>query len=355
MQMNDDKGRDLRSGQEADDGYWDALFGMEDIFDGDQNSPIPSDDFDITPPLNGGEGRTLKSPENGNAGQKLPPALPEQPLRATDPWELANRLMEEDHKFELTVVGHNKGGLLVSWNGIQGFVPASQLVNFPQFHVPRERMQKLSEWKDSVLSLKLIEVNKLNSRLIFSERATLVAAGQRNDLLNGVRPGDRRKGTLTNLADFGAFVDLGGVEGLVHISEISWSRVNHPSAVLRPGQEVDVLVLDIDQKAGRVALSMKQLRPDPWLTAAENYKPGQIVQGMVSSIMTYGAFVTLEEELEGLVHISELAEGVFMHPRDVVQIGEQVKARILVVDPAHKRIALSLRGTGAGSTARRQA
>lgn len=352
MQMNEEPGRDIRKGQPADDGYWDALFGLEENFSGDQITPGPSDEIDLPIFSKGSEGRGITSPENGTTPPETPAAPAEQPPRATDPWDLAHQLMEVDHKFELAVIGHNKGGLLVSWNGIQGFVPASQLVDFPQFHVPRERMQKLAEWQGSVLSLKLIEVSKLNSRLIFSERATLVAAGQREDLLNGVRPGDRRKGILTNLADFGAFVDLGGVEGLVHISEISWSRVNHPSAVLKPGQMVDVLVLDMDQRAGRVALSMKRLRPDPWLTAAEKYKPGQIVSGVVSTITTYGAFVTLEPELEGLVHISELAEGVFMHPRDVVQTGEPVMARVLIVEPSQKRIALSLRGTSAGPAAR---
>jgi small subunit ribosomal protein S1 len=268
-------------------------------------------------------------------------------LSATDPWEMAQAYMDADRVLQLSVIGHNKGGLLVSWNGIQGFVPASQLIEFPQFHVTRERLQTLAEWQDRVLNLKIIEVNKFNSRLILSERATLVAAEQREVLLNGVRAGERRQGIVTNLTDFGAFIDLGGVEGLVHISEISWSRVVHPSVVLQPGQTVRVVVLSVDQEAARVALSMKRLRPDPWLTAEERYKPGQRVSGIVGNITTYGAFIILEEELEGLIHISELAEGVFMHPRDVVRSGEEVVARVLSVDGRHKRIALSLRGVGA--------
>lgn len=349
MKMNEDKGREVRSQQPADDGYWDALFGLEGVL-GSQELAEPDDDIDLSISLHGVEANNFSSSNNGNTLLERPALQQPETPQAIDTWEFARRCMEEDRLFELTVIGHNKGGLLVSWNGIQGFVPASQLVDFPQFHVPRERFQKLSEWQDRVLPLKLIEVNKLNSRLIFSERATLVAAGQREDLLNGVRPGDRRKGMLTNLAEFGAFVDLGGVEGLVHKSEISWSRVDHPSALLKPGQEVEVLVLSIDQKAGRVALSMKRLRPDPWSTAEARYKPGQVVQGVIGNITTYGAFVILEEELEGLVHISELAEGIFMHPRDVVRAGEQVMARVLIVDAQHKRIALSLRGTSAGVT-----
>lgn len=262
----------------------------------------------------------------------------------TDPWQLAREYLDDDRTLELKVIGHNKGGLLVAWNGIQGFVPASQLIDFPQFHVTRERLNSLAEWQGRVLQLKIIEVNQSNSRLIFSERATLVAAEQRETLLGDVRVGQQREGRITNLTDFGAFVDLGGVEGLVHISEISWSRVVHPSAVLRPGQNVRVTVLSVDSTAARVALSIKRLRPDPWLTAEERYRPGQYVSGVIGNITTYGAFVVLEEELEGLVHISELAEGMFMHPRDVVRSGEEVVARVLSVDGRKKRIALSLRG-----------
>ncbi len=254
--------------------------------------------------------------------------------------------MDADRLLRLRVVGHNKGGLLVYWNGIQGFVPASQLIDFPQFHVPRERLQALAGWQDRELNLKIIEVNRGNSRLILSERATLVAAEQREVLLLGVRAGEKRQGTVTNLTDFGAFVDLGGLEGLIHISEISWSRVIHPSAVLRPGQQVQVLVLSVDKNAERVALSMKQLHTDPWQDVESRYHPGQLVRGVIGNVTTYGAFVILEEELEGLIHISELAEGMFMHPRDVVRSGEEVTARVLSVDGRHKRLALSLRAVG---------
>jgi len=150
------------------------------------------------------------------------------------------------------------------------------------------------------------------------------------------------------LTEFGAFIDLGGLEGLIHISEISWSRVVHPSNVLRPGQQVSVLVLSVDQGTERVALSMKRLRPDPWLDVEKRYRPGQLVDGVIGNVTTYGAFVILEEELEGLVHISELAEGTFMHPNDVVRSGQAVTARVLNVDGRHKRLALSLRAANKG-------
>lgn len=342
MTMSEDKGRGFPTEQSRDDGYWNALFQMEDVFAREETPAL----LDIPISFETAEASPSASSDNGQYGAPQSAPTPIETPPVVDPWEFAQQCLTEDQIIELEVIGHNKGGLLVQWNDIQGFVPASQLIDFPQFHIARERYQMLGEWHGRVLRLKIIEVTPSNSRLIFSERATLVAADERADLLNGVRPGDRRTGSVTNLTDFGAFIDLGGVEGLVHISEISWSRVVHPSALLRQGQAVEVLVLSVDQAAARLALSIKRLRPDPWATAETRYKPGQLVPGTVGNITTYGAFIILAEELEGLVHISELAEGIFMHPRDVVHTGERVTARVLTVDPHNKRIALSLRGVG---------
>ena len=325
----------MRRGMQRSDDYWAALFQMEESFVADL--PPEAVESGESIPLDG-YSRPVDNAE--------PTALPSTAVVAAvsdDPWRLAQETLEADRTLHLKVVGHNKGGLLVAWNSIQGFVPASQLIDFPQFHVPRERARALAEWQDRELALKIIEVSKANSRLILSERATLVAAEQREVLLLGVKPGEKRQGIVTNLTEFGAFVDLGGLEGLIHISEISWSRVVHPSHVLRPGQQVTVLVLSVDQTAERVALSMKRLRPDPWLNVESRYRPGQLVRGTVGNVTTFGAFVILEEELEGLIHISELAEGTFMHPQDVVRQGEEVTARVLNVDGRQKRLALSLR------------
>lgn len=335
--MSQEHGRESQSGPQVDDGYWNALFRMEESFIADRDAAeLASAPIDVEP---------LTEPQEQSTGEhKATPAPP-----AGDPWAAAQEAMEADRTIRLTVVGHNKGGLLVYWNGIQGFVPASQLIDFPQFHVPRERLQALATWQDRELNLKIIEVNRGNSRLIFSERATLVAAEQREVLLLGVRPGEKRQGTITNLTDFGAFVDLGGLEGLIHISEISWSRVTHPSTVLQPGQTVQVLVLSVDKGSERVALSMKRLHPDPWEDVESRYQPGQLVSGVVGNVTTYGAFVILEQELEGLIHISELAEGRFLHPRDVVRSGETVTVRVLSVDGRHKRLALSLRAVDSNS------
>jgi small subunit ribosomal protein S1 len=278
-----------------------------------------------------------------NELRELGPAL--TPAQApADPWEEAQRLLESDEAVELRVMAYNKGGLLVVWKGLQGFVPASQLVDFPQVTLLRDRMQALSTWTGRSVRLKAIEVNPSSSRLIFSERATLVRADDRDDLLRSLVPGDRVSGTVTNLTDFGAFVDLGGVEGLLHISEISWRRLSRPGDAVEPGQMLSLLVLDVDPVSGRVALSSKRLRPDPWIGADKRYKPNQLVRGIVNKIAQFGAFVAIEDELDGLVHITEMAEGSFLHPRDVVRTGDTLTAKVLHVDPSRMRIALTLRG-----------
>jgi small subunit ribosomal protein S1 len=275
----------------------------------------------------------------------LGPALPTAERAAeVNPWDQAQALLESDEPVELRVTNYNKGGLLVIWKGLQGFVPASQLVDFPQFHIARDRMQALSAWTGRMLNLKAIEVDPTSSRLIFSERATLVRADDRESLLKSINAGDNVSGTVTNLTEFGAFVDLGGVEGLLHISEISWRRLSRPSDALQPGQELVLLVLNVDPATGKVALSSKQLRPDPWIDADKRYKPNQLVRGIVNNVVAFGAFVALEDELDGLVHITEMAEGNFLHPHDVVRKGEMITARVLNVDPRAMRIALTLRG-----------
>lgn len=308
-----------------DDAFWSALFAQEEA------NPTPETVFD--PGISSLMGQPV---ENGRYHADQEPA-------ANNPWESAQQAYADEQKLRLTVTGYNKGGLLVQWHGLPGFVPASQLVHFPQFHVAAQRMQVLKESVGKILTLKIIEVNPQSNRLIMSERAAQVEAEQRHNILANVQPGDKLTGHITNLTNFGAFVDLGGVEGLIHISELSWSRVPHPSKIVRPNELVNVLVLGVDQANKRVALSMKRLHTDPWQTAEARYQPGQIVEGQISQVVNYGAFVLLEPELEGLVHISELAEGAFLHPRNVVNVGDKVQARVLQVDSKAKRLALSLR------------
>ena len=189
-------------------------------------------------------------------------------------WRLAQEAYRSDRVLELRVTGFNKGGLLVYWQDLQGFVPASQLVNFPLLHIVQERMHALAGLQGKTLRLKIIELNPEKNRLVLSERAAQVDIEQRVDLLFRLRPGDIVAGRVTNLSDFGAFVDLGGLEGLIHISELSWSRVVHPSRVVQPGQHVKVKVLRVDRERERIALSYKQMRPNPWHSAESRYPPG---------------------------------------------------------------------------------
>lgn len=256
-------------------------------------------------------------------------------------WQEARQAMAEDELFELTATGFNRGGLLVSWRGLGGFVPASQLSNLPKFHVASERMHELRRRVGERLRVKIIEVDPANNRLIFSERATTSDAPTRERLWHALRVGARRHGVVTNMADFGAFVDLGGVEGLIHISELSWSRINHPTDVVRPGQIIEVKIIAVDRDNERIALSLKQMRDDPWKEIGRRYHAGQVVEGVVSNIMPYGAFVTLEDQLEGLIHISEMGTGV-TQPHLVLQKGQHVVVRVLTVDEQQRRLALSL-------------
>ncbi|MDW8326261.1 MAG: S1 RNA-binding domain-containing protein [Anaerolineales bacterium] len=258
-------------------------------------------------------------------------------------WEQARALYESDEIIELKVVGYNHGGLLVVWNSLRGFIPASHLVNFPNEADEARRRSMLASRVGERLPLKVIELDPAKGRIVFSERAARSGPGSRRQLLRRIQPGDILTGTVTNICAFGVFVDLGGVEGLIHVSEISWKRVNHPRDVLRIDETVQVKVLSVDRENARVALSLKQLHPDPWSTVAERYFVGQIIEGRITNVVSFGAFISLEDGLEGLIHASELAEGTFLHPRNVVREGDWVRARILSIDSTNRRLSLSLR------------
>jgi small subunit ribosomal protein S1 len=276
-------------------------------------------------------------------------------------WPAAELARDRGEIFHLKVSGANRGGLLVEWNGLQGFVPASHLLDPPQRQYPQERMNELSRRIGEALTLRLIEVDPQQSRLVFSERAASTepqapAAIRRGNhsvvapppvgvhpLWGSVHAGDVCQGTITHVTSFGAFVDLGGVEGLLHVSELSWDRVRHPGDLLSPGMEVETQVLDVNPEERRIALSLKRLRSNPWVNAEQHYQVGQVVEGTITNVVSFGAFVRLEEGLEGLIHVSELAGGSFLHPRNVVHEGNQVRVRVLNVDVAHRRLGLSLR------------
>lgn len=266
-----------------------------------------------------------------------------------DDWEIVRQTYANDQTVCLPVIGYNRGGLLVSWNRLRGFVPASQLVDAPAAEDGMVRREVLAARVNQMLKLRVIELNPAQNRLILSERAAQVGPGARHQVLTTLKAGDIRVGKITNLCDFGAFVDLGGVEGLIHISELSWGRVGHPKDLLKSGQELKVYVMDVNRGQGRVALSLKRLQPDPWETVEQRYHIGQVVKGVITNVVDFGAFACIEEGLEGLIHVSELAEGHFLHPRNVVQEGQTVHARILNIDGQARRLGLSLRRVDNGS------
>ncbi len=255
-------------------------------------------------------------------------------------WAWARALFERDDTVELPVVGYNRGGLLVQARSLRGFVPVSHLETFDPSASEEDRQQRLADLVGRELSLKVIEFDPERGRLVFSERAAKAGPGRRLELLSRLQPGDTVRGTVTNVLPFGVFVDLGGVEGLIHVSELSWGRVRHPADVVRCGEELEVKVLSVDPDTCKVALSLKDLLPDPWDGVETRYHIGQLVEGTVTNVVKFGAFVELEEGLEGLIHISEIGD---MDPVEALQEGERVRARIIHIDAVSRRLGLSLR------------
>ncbi len=259
-------------------------------------------------------------------------------------WVWARQLYQKDEVVDLSVVGFNRGGLLVEARSLRGFVPLSHLMNIQPELEDELRLKMLEDQVGKQVGLKVIEFDPERGRLVLSQRAALAGPGRRVELLKSLKPGDRVQGKVTNITRFGVFVDLGGVEGLIHVSELSWGRVGHPSDVLECGQEIQVQILSVDRDQDRVALSLKELLPDPWDKVEEKYSVGQIVEGVVTNVVKFGAFIGIEEGLEGLIHVSELGDGSFLHPRNVLHEGERVRVRIIHIDASDRRLGLSLRG-----------
>jgi small subunit ribosomal protein S1 len=258
-------------------------------------------------------------------------------------WAAARELYESDGIAELNVTGVNRGGLLVEGDHIRGFIPLSHLIGVPSLTSDEERQTVMYRKIGQTIRAKIIEFDPEKGRVVFSERAAQAAPGRRAELLAKLQVGDRIQGEVTNITNFGVFIDLGGMEGLVHLSEISWGRVHNPADFVSIGQKVDVEVISVDRDQGRVALSLKRLQPDPWVTVPERYVPGKWVPCKITHVTNFGAFASLEEGVEGLIHISELADGPFSHPRNIVAEGEEVTARVISVESATRRLALSLR------------
>ncbi|GIV97372.1 MAG: 30S ribosomal protein S1 [Herpetosiphonaceae bacterium] len=259
-------------------------------------------------------------------------------------WQEAERLLESGEIVEAKVIGYNKGGLLVQFGRVRGFVPASQIVNLHSRTGAEGQQSAMTRMVNQSIPLKVIEVDRERNRLVLSERAAMQRwrQSQKERLLAELNPGDVVTGRVNQLTPFGAFIDLGGADGLAHISELSWQRVNHPREVLQPGQEVQVYVLEVDRERERIGLSLRRLQPDPWETIDQRYNLGQIVEGVVTNVAPFGVFVRVEEGVEGLIHASELAsEGG--QPEVTLQPGQTVLVKVISLDRQRQRLGLSLR------------
>jgi len=263
-------------------------------------------------------------------------------------WQVANDLLESQEALETEIVGFNKGGVLVSVGQLRGFVPNSQL--------RRDRLQEIDgdNRQRSYQALigqpmlaKVIEVDRPRNRLILSEQAASreIRQARKTELFASLAEGAVFEGQVVNLADFGAFVDIGGVEGLVHLSEMSWKRIQKPGDLVQKGDRVKVQVLSVDQERQRVALSMKRLEADPWSRIEELYRVGQLVEAEITRLTKFGAFARVDDDyqLEGLIHISELAEDRVEQARDVVKPGDRVTVRIIRLDSKQRQVGLSVR------------
>jgi len=273
-------------------------------------------------------------------------------------WRAMQERFEAGEIVEARVIDHNKGGLIVDL-GVRGFVPISQIVDFPRRprdEQPRDAAQEIAEklqpFVGRTLRLKILEVNRKANRLILSEKVAVYEERRekRDELFSSLNVGQRVTGQVRSIAPFGVFVDLGGIDGLVHKSELSWNKVNNPETAYAIGEEVEAEVIDINHERGRISLSIRRLQPDPWQESVAKYTIGDVIDGTVTKLVNFGAFVRIEEGLEGLIHISELSNSRVAHPGDVVSEGQELKLKIISLDSERHRLGLSLKQTEDRST-----
>jgi small subunit ribosomal protein S1 len=318
-QMMDVRGEDnnpIQPPMEPDEGWWAAVLADEPLTDTETDSV-----------------------------ESLPVAKSDAEDRASSwvNWERILQIYQGDEIVDLNVVGYNRGGLLVAGEDIHGFVPASHLIDVPAEIGEDEREAYFMQYVDRNVSLKIIECEPEKKRIVFSERAALAGEGQRRHLLSSLQPGDVVCGIVTNVTHFGAFVDLGGLEGLIHVSELSWGRVQRPADIVKVGDEVQTLILQVAEDKGRIALSLKRLDSNPWDVLAQNLAPGDSVPATISSIVKYGAFARLEEGVEGLIHISSMNfPNGCTHIDDFLYEGQTVNVCVLHIDPRKRRLGLKL-------------
>ncbi len=263
-------------------------------------------------------------------------------------WRQAEEFRTSQQVYESHVSGYNKGGLIVRFGRLRGFVPQSQISNDRRQAIdgetPEERWGKMV---NDAISIKVMEVDRSRNRLILSERAASreVREQRKESLIGNLQAGDIRTGRVVSIVDFGVFVDIGGAEGLVHLTELSWQHVTHPRDLVKVGQEVKVEVISVDPKRKRIGLSMKRQEADPWDVVATSYEVGQLVEGTITKLTKFGAFAQIIDnpEIEGLIHISELSDQRVNHPREVVQEGDRLTLRVVKMDVENRRLGLSLK------------
>jgi len=261
-------------------------------------------------------------------------------------WRTAQKQFEEGTTIEAEVIDYNRGGLIVNVDGVRGFVPMSQVVGLRHDSAAEgDSEAKMAAMVGRRMPLKILEINRRRNRLILSERSAMqeLRSQRKEQLLAELQEGQIRRGRVSSLCDFGAFIDLGGADGLVHLSELSWGQISHPGEVVKVGDEIDVYVLGVDREKKKIALSLRRGQGEPWSKVAEKYRVGDLVSGRITKLAQFGAFARIEDGVEGLIHISELGEGRIQHPKNVVKEGDVLTLRVIRIDPARRRLGLSLK------------
>lgn len=265
--------------------------------------------------------------------------------KQNEDWKAAAAIKEADESWTGVIAAANKGGLILPFGGLRGFIPASHVVDVPRGLEQDERIKALGELVDQEMTVKVIEVDRKRRRLVFSQRLAEREnrEARKEELLDKLEEGNTRTGTVSGICDFGAFVDLGGADGLIHISELAWHRVSHPSEIVDVGEKVDVYILNLDEDGKRIGLSLKRLQTNPWDNVEEKYHIGQLIEGTVTRIVPFGAFIKLEPGIEALLHVSQLSHDNTADPQRDLYEGERLLTRIISIEAPRQRLGLSLK------------
>lgn len=265
--------------------------------------------------------------------------------RGEQGWRILEKYLEGNEPVKGTIIGSNRGGAVVEAEGVQGFIPLSQLIGpARELYVPGGEPPK-EGFVGMEVEFKIIELNRRRNRAIFSERSALQAwkQQQKERLVKEINEGDVRRGTVSGISNFGVFVDIGGADGLIHVSELSWESVKSPGDLLSVGQELDVFILRVDQENLKIGLSLRRLTPEPWKMIEDKFQVGDVVNGKITKITNFGAFARIDGGIEGLIHISEISTETVNHPKDVVNEDDQLDLRIIRIEPERRRLGLSMK------------